>query len=271
MKQKLIGTLAGRVAMRARGRLAILNRALFNEESAGMAANDWIAGHLVAMLCRPRHSFLDVGAHIGSVTAAVRQYDASVKIVAVEAVPEKAAKIRAKFPNIELHDCAVGEQNEGQVKFFVNTKKPGFSSLGKSASDTNPDLVEISVSIRRLDSLVTADDVDVIKIDVEGAELGALRGSVELIARCRPTIMFESGLTQDYGLGYTKAAMWEFFAEHDYDIFVPNRVAHQGPGLTLDGFEEAHFYPRRTTNYFAIPTERRGELRDRARTILQVG
>ena len=42
--------------------------------------------------------------------------------------------------------------------------------------------------------------------------------------------MFESATPQDDGLGYTKNAMWEFFANHKYEIFVPNRVEHNGPG-----------------------------------------
>lgn len=45
-----------------------------------------------------------------------------------------------------------------------------------------------SVQARRLDSLLT-EPVDYIKYDVEGAEYEALRGSEELIARCRPRLL----------------------------------------------------------------------------------
>jgi len=62
--------------------------------------------------------------------------------------------------------------------------------------------------------------------------------------------------------------MWRWLEERDVDIVVPNRVAHNGSGLSLDGFLEARLYPRRTTNYFAIPRERRMEIRDRARAVL---
>ena len=62
--------------------------------------------------------------------------------------------------------------------------------------------------------------------------------------------------------------MWEFFANNKYEIFVPNRVAHNDPRLTMKGFSESHIYPRRTTNYFAVPIERRAEIRDLARKIL---
>jgi hypothetical protein len=38
----------------------------------------------------------------------------------------------------------------------------------------------------------------------------------------------------------------------------------------MDGFIDSHIYPRRCTNYFAIPSERRIEIRDRARDILGI-
>jgi hypothetical protein len=47
-------------------------------------------------------------------------------------------------------------------------------------------------------------------------------------------------------------------------------VAHNDGGLSLEGFIESHAYPRRTTNYIAIPSERRVEIRDRARTLLGI-
>ena len=82
--------------------------------------------------------------------------------------------------------------------------------------------------------------------------------------------MFESGAPQNDGLGYTKNDMWKFFTNNKYEIFVPNRVAHNGPWLTMEGFSESHIYPRRTTNYFAVPIERRVEIRDLARKILNI-
>jgi hypothetical protein len=111
--------------------------------------------------------------------------------------------------------------------------------------------------------MVTSDDVDTIKMDVEGAELGVLRGGEGVLRRCRPTIMFESGPGEV--LGYAKVQLWKFFADAGYKVFVPNRVAHTAPGLTLEGFLESHRYPFRTMNYVAVASERVDEIRERAR------
>src|SRR3974390_1970424 len=59
--------------------------------------------------------------------------------------------------------------------------------------------------------------------------------------------------------------MWFWWEARNYDIFLPNRVAHDALKLSLDRFIDAHFYPQPTTNYFVIPNERRMEIRDRAK------
>ncbi|URD61983.1 FkbM family methyltransferase [Sphingomonas sp. KRR8] len=220
----------------------------------GTTVNDQLALPLLVKLCRPREVFLDVGAHIGSVIAEVQHQCPTAHIEAFEAIPEKAEKLRRRFPGVAIHSCALSE-DAGSVTFYVDTEESGYSSLAE-----RPHGKKIVVSKCRLDSLV--DRADLIKIDVEGAELGVLRGSDKLIERSRPTIMFESG--PGNVLGYTKEAMFAWFAERNYGLFAPNRLAGTGGAMTLDGFLDSHEYPRRTTNYFALPIEKESEIRGRA-------
>ena len=270
MKQSLLGGPFGRSAMLLRDKLDILREACFSPERVGTVANDQLATRLITNLCAPRRTFIDIGAHIGSVISAVMHNDPSVRIVAIEAMPDKAERLRRKFHSVEMHACAVGEST-GEVSFFVNSKHSGYSSLGKPANADDKSISEIRVRIEKLDDLVPPKDVDAIKIDVEGAELGVLRGGISVLRNCRPIIMFESAPEAANGLGYTKEAIHDFLTENAFSVVVPNRVAHEGDGLTSIGFIESHWYPRRTTNYFAVPFERRIEFRDRARRILGVG
>jgi FkbM family methyltransferase len=270
VKQRILGTVLGRLAIDMRDRFNILKVALHRKEYAGTTTNDWLATYLVTKLCGPNKRFIDIGAHIGSVISEVSHADPSINIIAVEAMPDKAANLRIKFPSVELHECAVGENNDGEVTFYVYTKLSGYSSLGKPPQSRESDTVEINVAIKKLDDLITYDDIDVIKIDVEGAELGALRGGERIISTCRPVVMFESGPPQHDTLGYTKGGMWDFFTSHQYDLLVPNRIAHHSPGLTKEGYLDSHYYPRQATNYFAVPKERRAEIRERAQKILGI-
>jgi FkbM family methyltransferase len=266
IKQLALGSSIGRLLIFGRSKFQLLSAAASSSESIGTLMNDQLAAYLLPRLCAPGKTFIDVGSHIGSVIAEVQHHDGSISIIAIEAIPEKAERLHRKFPRVAIYNYAVGDQS-GKVSFFINTRKSGYSSLGKAANAEG--LQEITVSMRRLDDLIFADNVDVIKIDVEGAELGVLLGSKKLIQDSRPVIMFESGPDINE-LGYTKSALWEFLTDVGYTIHVPNRVAHNDDGLSIEGFIDSHVYPRRCTNYFAIPTERRIEIRDRAREILGI-
>jgi FkbM family methyltransferase len=269
MKQNMLGYPIGRAALFLRDKLDLLRGAYFSTEAIGTIANDQLATTLITKICGSGKSFVDVGAHIGSIIALVRHNDPSIKIVAIEAIPQKVLDLRRRFPFVELHGCAVGETT-GEIPFFIDTKRSGYSSLARPTEIDQKAKLQIMVPIDKLDNLVKAADVDAIKIDVEGAELGVLRGALDILGRCRPIVMFESGPSANDGLGYTKDDMLDFFDSMGFAVVVPNRVAHNDEGLSTAGFVESHLYPRRTTNYFAIPRERRIEFRDRARQILRI-
>ncbi len=108
MKQKILGSPIGTLALSIRDKFNILRAAYFSPERVGTIANDQLATKLVTTLCQPGKTFIDVGAHIGSIIAEVAYNDPSIKIVAIEAIPEKVVNLKRKFPSIEIHGCAVG-------------------------------------------------------------------------------------------------------------------------------------------------------------------
>lgn len=269
MREKVVGNPIGRIALFLRDKLRLIHTAYFHPESAGKSANDHLSNVLIARICQSNKTFIDIGAHIGSILSQVLYVDPSIKMIAVEAIPAKVDALKRLYPSIELHNCALGDFS-GEVPFFVNTRASGCSSLSKPAGNKAGEVVEITVPMKKLDDLVSLNDVDVIKIDVEGAELSVLRGATTLLKKNRPTIMFESVLQSDGESAHAKEELHDFFISNNYAIVVPNRLAHHDPGLSKEGFLESHLYPRRTTNYFAIPQERRVEIRDRCRKILNI-
>ncbi|GLP98264.1 hypothetical protein GCM10007891_01180 [Methylophaga thalassica] len=259
LKEFIIGTGLDCFLLEARSRLSLVLSSLKSSPSIGTELNDYLATYLLVRLCDDDKTFIDVGSHIGSVISEVKHHRKS-KIIAFEAMPNKAEKLTKKFPDITIFNYAVSDA-AGKAKFYVNEKLSGYSSLNKSN-----DTVEIDVDVSTIDTLIDDRNVDVIKIDIEGAELGALKGGVKLINKLHPTIMFESAPGEV--LGYTKKQMWEFFDSIGYKIFIPNRLAHNAKPLSLDGFLDSHQYPRRTTNYFAVHESRVDEIKQKANRIL---
>jgi FkbM family methyltransferase len=239
--------------------------AAMKTEQLGTMAQDYIASYLLCRLCRPGKSFVDVGAHIGSVTSAVQKHCPKSSIIAIEAMPEKAIALSQRYPKVKVLNFAVGDV-EGDVDFFVDTERSGYSSLSSDRLESAR-VNKIRIPLRTLDGLLSwCDKIDVIKIDVEGAEFRVLLGCGETVALHRPVIMFESVLGSPADL----IAIFDWFADRSYRLLAPNRVAHNGDSLSQSAFIDSHSYPRAATNYFAIPNERTEEIRDLGRKILSI-
>lgn len=252
IKRALVGTRLGRWVSVARDAYDLIRTP---RVALGTIVNDQLSLRLLIGMVRGGETFLDVGSHIGSVIAEVQHRCPDAKIIAFEADPDKSLELRRKFPRVTVHGCALAERN-GEGSFFVDQVESGYSSLSERPSSR-----EIKVTLRRLDELV--EHADFIKIDVEGAELGVLQGAADLVSRSAPVIMFESG--PGNLLGFTKEGMFEWLAERDYCIMAPNRLAGTGGPMDLQAFLDSHEYPRRTTNYFAVPNARFEEIRARAK------
>lgn len=267
LKKALVGTRLGLFLEERAEIMALRSIPASNPEKAASLANHIIARKLIRGLCPANGCFLDVGAHIGSVFSAVHRANATIRIVAVEADPAKAAFLRLKHPFAEILECAVGEA-EGTADFFVYDAQSGYNSLTKQQGTAGAR--KITVAVRRLDDIFAGGPIDLVKIDVEGAELGVLRGADALVARTRPLIMFESVGLEVNTLGYAPGLIWDWFAARDYRVMTPDQVAHDGNPLSRGAFLDSHQYPFRSHDYFAVPQEKTLAVRDRARALLGV-
>lgn len=148
-------------------------------------------------LLAPGHVFYDVGANVGFFTlVGARLVGPGGRVVAFEPVPRCA---RAVARNIELNGFAHAEIREeavgaaaGRARLLVvgETSWSHLESTGRHADVRD----EIDVAVVSVDGLVAAGEIpppDVLKIDTEGAELQALHGARETIARHRPAIVCE--------------------------------------------------------------------------------
>jgi hypothetical protein len=142
----------------------------------------------------------------------------------------------------------------GEVKFYENVRRTGFSGLRPHA-DPGDRLKEIIVPCDRLDAVVPAGHrVDFIKLDVEGAELCVLRGGEDLLGQQRPPILFEctrSGLTQ---FEITARDMYDYLTETlPYRVYLLKSWLNGGAPLGLGEFERAMVYPFQAFNFLAAP------------------
>ncbi len=144
---------------------------------------------IIQMIAPPGGTAIDVGASVGLHTLALgRAIGAAGRIYAFEAEPRLERPLRRTlaangFNQVDLQILAVGAEH-GEATFHV-ARTIGHSSLYALGG---PDAVreEVRVQLRTLDELIPPQTmVDVIKIDVEGAELDVIKGAYATITRSR--------------------------------------------------------------------------------------
>lgn len=174
-------------------------------------------------LVRPGMVVADVGANIGLLTLVLAWSTGPTgKVIAFEpeAVP-RANLEKMRHLNglswVEVRDQAVGER-PGQLTFHVS------DIIGHSSLYALPETEgsrEIQVEVVRLDDVAPAKRMDVVKIDVEGAELDVLAGMKGVIAKNPDlAIVAEFGPEHLKRVGQTPTQWFKAFADAGFKAYI---------------------------------------------------
>lgn len=157
----------------------------------------------VLSLLKPGMTFVDIGANIGwfAVQAADRVGPVG-RVIAFEPRPTTSAWLKKSMEDngfserMEVHACAVGPSSgEIHIGHSRETDNPGGTwSLANEELVSlfrNHDAVMIRVPMVTLDEIVGDRHVDVIKIDIEGAEPLAMAGALRVLREQRPIVVSE--------------------------------------------------------------------------------
>jgi FkbM family methyltransferase len=117
--------------------------------------------------------------------------------------------------NITVHTVAVTNVNTGTIGIQDHPEHGGHNFAVYDPKQVKKAQHIVQVPARTIDSY-NFDDVDAIKIDVEGSELFVIEGAKDTIDRCRPAVQVEIVPKQCKVYGYDPQALYDFFAQRDY-------------------------------------------------------
>lgn len=194
------------------------------------------------VIARPGMSVFDLGANVGFISMiAARLVGPDGRVISFEPLPANVRQIRYNadlnhFSHVTVREEAVGCK-DGQVCFDVTD----FSTTGRLQNDQRihkEKTGELQVTLRQLDSVVVEAGLpqpDIIKMDVEGAEIDVLAGAAQTIATARPLMLIE--------LHGTNEPVADALEDQGYDVHVLG---------TPVGILQAHW----NSHVIAVPRER---------------
>lgn len=193
---------------------------LAQREAIGMSA-------VLAAVLGGEGTYVDVGSNRGQVLREAVRIAPHGRHVAFEPIPELAGEVARAFPRVDVRAKALGGE-PGEAEFCHFRKLDGWSGLRRSPeiSDREGDPEFIHVEVSTLDLELAGVAPRVLKIDVEGAELGVLEGARSLLAAARPVVIFEHFSEASRLYGAPPGAPWDLLDGLGYDIF---SITGEGP------------------------------------------
>lgn len=212
---------------------------------------------LMKKLLRPESIFMDVGANIGAFSLIAAAVARKGQVHAFE--PSKRLydhlsdniKIN-NFANVTINN--IGIFNEITEKTLHHPKGSGIVNAGAASlfadNVKTADSVESErISLITLDSYVRSKNltrVDLIKIDIEGAEMAALQGARETLNQFRPHVLMELNEDCLKSANSSIREIIDFWKACDYGIYL---IDHSGNFSKIDGLDKL----RRHQNIYCLP------------------
>lgn len=222
---------------------------------------------LLPEFIKPGDTVLDLGANFAYYTERMsRIVGEKGKVHAFEPIPftfdvYSMLVKHFKLTNVVSYKKGVSDKNE-TVKFSVPKMDIGMLSTGqahisgrkedsRTAANTHIAGEEtFDCEVVALDNLYNNElpNLSFIKIDIEGAELFALKGAKNILRKYRPVILIEINPEFLTGFGLSPADMLNFINEMDYGIFYLDEATRKLVPLNNKPFWEY--------NFILIPSEK---------------
>ena len=211
---------------------------------------DRLTNKIISKVLSENSNTIDVGAHKGEIIDEILKTAEKGKVEASEAIPSFALALRAKFSEdtrVVINETALSDA-VGTTTFNYVKNAPAYSGMKqRTYAVENPDIEKLTVKMSRLDDY-GFENIDLIKIDVEGAEMHVLNGAKETIRKSKPVVLFEFGIGGSDHYGTTSDDIFNYFQELNMGIYTLEGFVNEDMPLSREQLYSA--YHDRTDYYF---------------------
>lgn len=234
-------------------------RRLYADLASGMCDGLYFLGEYEAAITRvmrrvvhPGDVCVDAGANFGWYTTLLAELTACAGLAppagavhAFEPMPEVFAWLRDNVrlagdpPHVHLTRAALGERAESAVPLYVFADLPiGHTSMRAAGHAVATTISAPMMTLDTYTAMLALDDIAFVKVDVEGAELGVLRGASRLLTQPVPPIwIIEMARNTAAGFGYEPQDLIAHLQGYaDYRIFAIDE--RTGALIPIDRFEQ---------------------------------
>ena len=200
---------------------------------------------IILNFLKPGSVFLDIGANIGYYSLlASRRVGEKGRVIAFEPNPITVKRIQKNIvlsgaSNIELFDFALSNKEDVVELYCPTSETHGYTSMRNHGWE-NVDCYKVST--KKLDDSLPTNltRIDLIKIDVEGAEMLAFEGAREVIKNFKPPILMELNEKASENFGYDTLDVVKLLVSLNNDYRLKYIGEHSVVSITLEKlFSEA--------------------------------
>lgn len=171
-------------------------------------------------------NIIDIGANIGNYTIALKYAYPTANIHSFEPNTTNYTRLIKnielnEFKNITTNQLGLSDK-KGVLNLYFNEKNMGAATLAQHEGNQH-EVIELE-TLDNYCEINSIENIDILKIDIEGGELNCLKGGTSILSKTKKGVL---QLEIDYGhckrMGYSAEELFEFPVKYGYQAHLMNK------------------------------------------------
>ena len=200
--------------------------------------------------CKPGMTTLDIGAHFG-LFAVFFQKTSNGVVYAFEPTKETLKVLKENIAinkcqdKVHVEEMAV-DKEAGSANFFIHQTVGGRGNTLVQNAKLGMTSSSYVVKVTSVDLFVKEKgiEVDCIKIDAEGAELGVLKGAAETITKRKPFILLSIHPEPIQSRGDSITEIWDLLQQFGYKVLLDGKEMDKNSFCNATDLFDVHLISR---------------------------